>query len=307
MLLALMLMGVCAFHAPSHEMVTESHYDSDNHVWKAMWQAGDCHVMWTASGPVDFTADGRDVAKLAPGAKLTVFEQTGDHSRRVVFTEKSGMVEREYQLDGMMHEWDAYAARWFADLLVELDHETGQLASIRFPLLMAAGGPAAVINDMQNASGNTRATYIRMLEQSNKLGPADACHIADLSRSMVSDHEKGDILSDVAAQIDFSDASCRDSYFGSVKKINSDYERARAMIAAVDHAPPQGPASDAFAVQALGVARDIASDHEKEHVLVTFAPRCTGDDARTAYLAAARTIASDAERARALTALIRQQ
>jgi hypothetical protein len=75
----------------------------------------------------------------------------------------------------------------------------------------------------------------------------------------------------------------------------------------VEHAPAYGPALNAFAVTAMSVAREIASDHEKEHVLVTFAPRCTGDSARTAYLATARTIASDAERARALTALVRQQ
>jgi hypothetical protein len=309
MLLALVLVGVCSLHDPNHKAISgASHsHDSDNHVWSAGWQVGDCTVHMTANGDVWFTDDGKDVAKLAPGVKLTVVEESADHSRRVAFTEMSGTLEREYRLDGAAHPWDADAAHWFADLLVELDHQTGRLASIRFRQLMAAGGPRAVLDDMRDASGYAQGIYIRMLEASGKLGSVESCRLADLARDMNSDHERADVLSDLAAQVDFASAPCRDSYFGSVQKISSDYERARAMIAAVEHAPASGPTLDAFAVAGLSVTRDIASDHEKEHVLVTFAPRCTGDSARTAYLSVARTIASDAERARALTALVREQ
>jgi hypothetical protein len=302
MMLALLFAGVCSLHGSGSH-----HSDSDNHVWSAAWATGDCNVHWTANGDVTFTDDGKDVAKLAPGTTLTVVEETADHSRRVVFTEKSGMLEREYRLDGAAHQWDAYAAQWFADLLVELDHETGRLAPIRFKLLMAAGGPSAVLTDMRDASGNTRSTYMKMLVESGKVGSAESCRLADLTRDISSDHEKGDMLSEVAGMVDFTSASCRDSYFASVKTMSGDYERARAVIAAVEHAPAAGPALDAFAIAGLGVARGISGDHEKERVLVTFAPRCTGDNARTAYLATARTISSDAERARALTALVRQQ
>jgi hypothetical protein len=256
---------------------------------------------------VTYTDDGKDIAKVAPGAKLTVVEMYGDHSRRVVFTEHAGMLDRQYMLNGMAHDWDAPARQWFAAMLVELDHQTGKLAPIRFKQLMATGGPSAVFDDIRNATGTAQATYIRLLMASGKLGATDACHLADFARDTPSDHEKTDMLVEAAGQIDFASTACRDSYFASVRTVSSDYERARAEIAAVEHAPPSGPALEGFAVAALAVARAIASDHEKEHVLVTFAPRCTSNNARTAYLATARTIASDAERARALTALVRQQ
>lgn len=303
MLLALVLVGVCSFH---NHGSSQSH-DVDNQVWSARWETSDCNVSWTSSGDVTFSDDGMDVAKLAPGVTLNVVEMNGSHSRRVVFTEKAGMLEREYNLDGMAHEWDAAAKQWFAAMLVELDHQTGKLAPIRFKQLMASGGPEAVLMDMENANGTARATYARMLMQSGKLTGTDACHIAAFTGGMSGDHDRADILTEIASQIDFSQATCRDAYFGSVLKMSGDYERARSVIAAVEHAPASGPPFDAFATAALNVTREIASDHEKEHVLVTFAPRCTGDNARTAYLATARTIASDAERARALTALVRQQ
>ncbi|HZS60050.1 MAG TPA: hypothetical protein VFA43_12325 [Gemmatimonadaceae bacterium] len=302
MLLALAFLGVCSLHGHGSRSS-----DVDNQIWRASWETSDCNVMWTSNGDVTFTDDGMDVAKVGPDVKLTVVEMNDGHTRRVVFTERSGMLNRDYDVDGKMHDWDASAGKWFAAMLVELDHQTGKLAPIRFKQLMTAGGPSAVFEDMRSASGNAQATYARMLLQSGKLGAADACHIAGFAGDISADHEKADILTDVASQVDFSVAECRDAYFGAVRKISGDYERARAEIAAIEHAPASGPALNAFAVAALSVAREIASDHEKEHVLVTFAPRCTGDSARTAYLATARTIASDAERARALTALVRQQ
>jgi hypothetical protein len=307
MLLAFAYLGVCAYTSSQPTHHRQLHDDQDNHHWHLSWVTDACKVDWTADGQISYTEDGMDVAKLSPGGMLTVVQEYGDHSRRVELSEKSGMLDRKYTVDGMSKPWDHSAADWFGELLEEVDHTTGALASVRFPRLMSAGGPSAVLSDIQGASGSAQATYIRMLMQSGKLGSGDACHIADFTRAIPADHEKADILVEVAGQIDFAAAACRDSYFASVSTINGDYERARAEIAAMEHAPASGPALDAFAVAALTVARQIASDHEKEHVLVTFAPRCSGDSARTAYLATARTIASDAERARALTALVRQQ
>src|SRR5579862_7511188 len=152
MLPVLVLMGVCSLTGHGSR-----HSDADNSMWSVRWETSNCNVEWSANGDVTYTDDGTDVAKLPPGVKLTVLEAWGDHSRRVVFTENSGMVDRQYKVNGMMHDWDAGASKWFAAMLVELDHETGKLAPIRFKQLMAAGGPAAVLEDMQNATGSSRA------------------------------------------------------------------------------------------------------------------------------------------------------
>jgi hypothetical protein len=303
MILAIALLGVCT--ATNHYHL---HDDSDNHHWHLQWVTSDCKVDWTADGEVSYTDDGRDIARLAPGGMLTVIEQYGDHTRRVDFSEKAGMLDRKYTVDGMSKPWDHYAADWFGELLVQVDHMTGALASVRFPKLMAQGGPSAVIADLSDAADGAKRTYLKKLAATTKLDADQSCQIASLAKHMNSDYERTELLLDAADEIDFASQDCRDTYFGAVNAMSGDYDRSRALIAAIEHGPTSGPARDPFAIATITAARKIASDHEKTHVLVTVAGRCSGaDTVRTAYLATARTIASDAERARALTALIRQQ
>ncbi len=302
------LIGACMYtsgHAARH---TELHDDQDNHHWHLAWVTPECKVDWTADGEVWYSDNGRDIARLSPGAMLTVIQQDGQHTRRVEFFQKGGMLDRTYAVDGVPQTWDSYAADWFADLLVQVDHTTGMLASVRFPAMMASGGPSAVINDLTDASDAAKRAYMRRLITSTKLDATQSCQVATLAEHMNSDYERTELLIDAADQIDFSSASCRDSYFNAVGGIASDYDRSRALIAAIEHGPKSGPGLDGFTIAAITSARRIASDHEKAHVLVTVADRCsTADTVRTAYLTTARTISSDTERARALTALVRQQ
>lgn len=300
--------GACVYMSGHTTRHTELHDDQDNHHWHLAWVTPDCKVDWTATGEVSYTSDGRDVAHLSPGAMLTVIEQYGQHTRRVEYFQKGDMLDRTYVVDNAPHPWDAYAADWFADLLLQVDHTTGMLASVRFPKLMESGGPSAVINDLMDASDGAKRVYMRKLMTSVKLDPDQSCRVASLAEHMNSDYERTELLLDAAGQIDFASANCRGAYFDAVNGINGDYDRSRALIAAVDHGPTAGPALDGFTIATITAARQINSDHEKAHVLVSVASRLsTADTVRTAYLTTARTINSDSERARALTALIRQQ
>jgi hypothetical protein len=302
------LIGACAFSAGHTARHTELHDDQDNHHWHLAWVTPDCKVDWTADGEVWYSDNAKDIARLSPGAMLTVIQQDGQHTRRVEFYQKGGMLDRTYAVDGMPQQWDGAAADWFADLLVQVDHTTGMLASVRFPAMMANGGPSAVITDLMEASDAAKRTYMKKLIMSTKLDAAQSCQIAALAEHMSSDYERTELLIDVADQIDFTAPACREAYFDAVNRISSDYDRSRALIAAIDHGPRSGAGLDGFTIAAIASARGIASDHEKTHVLVTVASRLsTADTVRTAYLTTARTIASDTERARALTALVRQQ
>jgi hypothetical protein len=284
------------------------HDDSDNHHWHLVWATSECKVDWTADGQVWYTDDGKDIYRLSPGGTLTVVEEYGTHTRRVEFDEKAGTLDRKYSVDGADKPWDEPAAEWLAQLLVQVDHTTGALADIRFPQLMQSGGPTAVINDLNGASDRTKRAYMQKLAASSKLTSEQSCAVASLAEHMSSDYDRTELLVDVVNEIDFSSQSCRDAFFSAVNSIASDYDKSRVLVAAVEHGPMAGPGSDGFTIAAIHAARAIASDHDKAHVLVSVASRCSAaDTVRTAYLATARTIASDAERARALTALVRQQ
>jgi hypothetical protein len=302
------LIGACAYSAGHSAQHMQLHDDQDNHHWHLAWITPACKVDWTSDGEVWYSDNGKDVARLSPGAMLTVIEQDGPHTRRVEFYQKGGMLDRTYMVDGVQQQWDGSAADWFADLLVQVDHTTGMLASVRFPAMMANGGPSAVINDLMDASDAAKRAYMKKLINSTKLNADQSCQVATLAEHMNSDYERTELLIDVADQIDFASPTCRQSYFNAVNGISGDYDRSRALTAAIEHGPKSGPGLDAFAIAAITSAREISSDHEKAHVLVTLASRSsTADTVRTAYLTTARTIASDTERARALTALIRQQ
>jgi hypothetical protein len=246
--------------------------------------------------------------RLGQSPLASAVDQYGEHTRRVDFAQKDGMLNRTYAVDGMSKPWDQYASVWFGELLVQVDHTTGALASIRFPKLMAQGGPSAVIADLSQASDPAKRAYLKKLAASAKLDADQSCQIASLAQHMNSDYERTEVLLDAADEIDFASQTCRDTYFGAVNAIASDYDRSRALIAAVEHGPTSGPGLDSFTIATITAARKIGADHEKTRVLVTVAGRCSAaDTVRTAYLTTARTIGSDAERARALTALIRQQ
>jgi hypothetical protein len=295
-------LGACTFNG-SH-----LHDDSDNGHWHLVWATSECKVKWTADGDVSYTKDGRDIDRLSPGGMLTVVEEYGPHTRRVELTQKSGTLDRTYLVDGTVKPWDQYAADWFAELLVQVDHTTGALADVRFPRLMESGGATAVLNDMAQASDRTKRTYMQKLAASSKLTADQSCQLAGVAEHMNSDYDKAALLVDAVGQVNFASQACREAFFDAVNSIASDYEKSRVLIAAVEHGPMSGPGFDGFTIAAIHAARSITSDHDKAHVLVSVASRCSAaDTVRTAYLATARTIASDAERARALTALVRQQ
>jgi hypothetical protein len=257
---------------------------------------------------VFYNKDGTDVARLSSGGMLTVVQQYGSHTRRVDFEEKDGMLDRKYMADGMVKPWDQNSADWFSEVLLQVDRTTGALADIRFPKLMAAGGPSAVIADIAYASDYAKRDYLKRLTEASKLDPEQSCQLAAMAERMTSDHDRSEVLINAAGQIDFNSTTCRETFFSAVKHMSSDYDRGRALIAALDNGPTSGPGLDGFTIATINTARYLASDHEKGRVLVSVAHRCSSaDSVRTAYLATARTIASDAERARALTALVRQQ
>ena len=67
--------AACAYTSGHTAKHSELHDDQDNHHWHLVWVTPDCKVDWTADGEVWYRDDGKDVARLSPGAMLTVVEQ----------------------------------------------------------------------------------------------------------------------------------------------------------------------------------------------------------------------------------------
>ncbi len=301
--------GAGSWHSERHLSV---HTDADGPRWHLLWATPRCRVDVTTVGTVTFTPDATDVADLQPGGSVDVTEQSGGHTRRVqlrpMTNATDAMIDRIYTIDGAAHLWDAEAEGWFAGLLLQVDHASGALVDVRFPQLMAAGGPSAVLDDVAAASDGAKHIYLMKLFAATPTLDADgARQVAIIAGTMTSDDERAQLLIAAAPHMDWTSASDRDAYFHAVAAMTSDYPRSRVLLATISAGPASGAGSDELALATIASAQALAGDHEKARVLIAIAGRGAPDDAvRAAYIAAARTIASDTERARVLTALARQ-
>jgi hypothetical protein len=246
-------------------------FDKTEHRWHLAWSTPECHVDWMAVGEVTFARDASDIAGLSKGGSLVVTESVDGHTRALEMRPGNCMLTRRYVVDGKAYPLDAEAESWFADLLVQVDRASGALADVRFPRLMAAGGPTAVLTEVAMASDVSRTRYLaKLFATPTALDPAQWRRVAEVAAAMRSDYERANLLVTAAPQMDFTSGESRTAYFHAVSLLTSDYDKTRVLVSVADRGVPD-------------------------------------DSVRMAYIAAARTIASDAQRARALTALVRQE
>jgi beta-lactamase regulating signal transducer with metallopeptidase domain len=127
--------------------------------------------------------------------------------------------------------------------------------------------------------------------------------VTKATKRMVSDHEKGQMLSLIAKRYQRSDA-LRDAYLDVVFSMTSDHERSQALIALLER--DSIPASATARV--LRSATMMTSDHNRGMVLKRISVATFADTTvQRAYLDVIVAMTSDMERASALSSLIKQR
>jgi hypothetical protein len=135
----------------------------------------------------------------------------------------------------------------------------------------------------------------------DRLTPANLAGILRAAQGIESDYELSSLLIAVTAKNRLDDPAVWHAYVEATNKIGSDYERHRALSAAVK----PGDLSQAALLAVLQSARGIHSDYERASLLVETAGQYNlSGGTRDAYLETARSIHSKYERERAEAALV---
>jgi Zn-dependent protease with chaperone function len=285
-------------------------------------------------GETTFNADESDIATLAPFCVFELDETfDGVEHEFVVTADGHGTLARSLRRDGVDFPLDAAGKQWLAEALPRMFRESGFDAKARVARLLARGGPARVLAEVDLAvADHVKASYLGELlgtaeldGEETALALASAAKIDSsfelhkaLSRALATqsiDAPRFALLLETAAQIDsdselselLSEAAgrlpddARSAWVTTAGEIDSDSELGRALEAGFERSENDAP----FTVELLALAaRRIDSSSELAETLVKVAPRAAAPEIAAAYLAAARSIDSDSARGGALRALI---
>jgi len=293
------------------------------------------------SGVIEVRQDGRAVARMGAGARLTIEEaRPGQPERRMELRpDGDGRVRTLYYEGGERADPDAGDRAWMERMIVDAVRENGLGAEQRIRSIRRTQGVDGVLREIERAgSDGARRGYYRMLMESGMREEETARTLRHLGRHLRSDGEKRAALAsvldrpsisavEVAAMLDaaatigsdgeaasllarvareepLADTRAREAFFRAVEGIDSDGETARVLTEVLRR--PE--ARDDVVRAAIGATEAIGSDGERARVLVAVPDRSLRSSAvRAAVRDALAGMGSDGERQRVERRLARVQ
>jgi hypothetical protein len=292
---------LCAVDGGSH--MNSTHEEQGIKTWEVHWSGPDCAVDLRAQGDIRFNDDVTDITSISHDGFFDLSVRQGDVLTRLVMRPAGqGDLDRRYTVDGVERSWDSHAQDWFADVLLELDRQTGFAIDQRFPKLLARGVPA-VFDEIEKLGGDyVRGLYFQRLIDRARLSPSEVRQTLELAgRDVRSDYELARILIAVSDKYGLPDEETRAAFLKAVNALSSDYERNRTLFALLS----RSDLSPREASAVLQSASALKSDYELARTLVAMTEKkLITPSLHALYLDDAAKISSDYERARVLVALM---
>src|SRR5690348_11955219 len=293
---------VCATDGGSSHMNSTQEREGIK-TWEVHWSGRDCAVDLRAQGDIRFNEDLTDIATISRDGFFDLSVREGEVlTRLVVKPAGQGELDRRYTIDGAERPWDRHAEEWFADVLLDLDRQTGFAVDIRFPKLLARGVPA-VFDEIEKLEGDyVRGLYFQRLIDRAKLSPSEVRKTLELAGSDVrSDYELARILVAVSDRYGLPDEDTRAAFLKAVNSLSSDYERNRALFALLS----RSDLSPREASAVLQSASALKSDYELARTLVAMTEKkLVSPSLHALFLEDVAKLSSDYERARVIMALL---
>jgi beta-lactamase regulating signal transducer with metallopeptidase domain len=280
---------------------SESSGDGGRH-WMASGEFGGCRYDLKSEGNVAFSADGTRIERISNGG---YFEATtnihGDTTRFSARGSVDGTPVVQFSSSGPQFGGQKASDAWLAQFLIGIDRTTAFAVDRRLPVLLASGGPSAVLSEIEQMyTAYARYVYGERLLDAASLDPASLRRMAAIVKSIDTDHSAADLLVAIADHYPLTDPVVRSALLGRAVAMRVDHEKARSLTSIADHATLG--ATDL--VSLLESVKQMRVDAEKGRVLVSVASsQRLGRDGRIAFTAAAETIRQPYMRDRALAAL----
>ena len=285
------------------------------------------------SGDVEIRDDDRGIARMGPGARLSIEEaRRGQPERRVEFRGgEDGRVRTLYFEEGESAAMDAGDRAWAERAIEEAVRENGLGAERRVERIRRREGVDGVLREIERIGGDGgKRRYYRVLMASPglraeetartlrhlgrhirsdgekraalaslldhpSLGAGELAAILDAAATIDSDGELASLLTRMAREESLADGRVRQAFFRAAESIESDGEMARVLLAALRRAE----ARDDVVRAAVLASNAIRSDGERARVLIAVPDRSLRSSAiRAAMRDALDGIRSDGERQR---------
>jgi hypothetical protein len=276
---------------------------SDDDFQRIKWDTKRCKGTVEIRGRVKLAGDLSGIASIDPGAEFIMTEDDGRDKHELTVKSVGGQPNYDYSINGKQAAFDATARAWFTQAIKNLVRGTGFGADERVDYLLKNGGVSGVLNEVEAMSSDyVQRLYLRKLIAKTTLD-ANALDnvITTATRSLNSDYEMAEFLTDVARKYDFNETA-RKSFIAATNTLESDYEHRRALSAVLT----KGGLASEDVVAVLNSLVSMDSDYEKAELLISIANRYKLDPRmRQPYLAAARKIESDYEKGRVLKTLLK--
>lgn len=265
------------------------------------WKSGDCELRVDARGEFSVRPDLTGFTAVDDYVELE--ERDGDHNRKVRITGVASGLEYRWSLDGS-NGFDVDRQRWLSDILVAVERRTAMFAKSRVPLLIAQGGPDAVLNETYLMDADyAKRQYYNLLLKNARLSETNIERILrQAGDSMSSDYERAELLKALAENGPMSDRLAR-SVIGVAQRMSSDYEKRRALSAGLE-----AVASPESRMAFFTAASTMSSSYELAELLIAAQKRSFVDSVSSeAYFKAISRLSSDYERRRTLSSLLKQR
>jgi hypothetical protein len=236
-------------------------------------------------GRVALTDDERDVESLSPNGYFEIANTSGRWFSRSgwryrVRANGNGTLSRRFDVDGDTRPLDAEGRRWVAEAIERQLIESGFNAATRVARILAAEGPEGVLQVASTLSSD----FVKSV------------YLVQLLRQTAPDAAAPDAAEDAAAE----QVALLPAYLEVLRSMDSDFEKARVLLALISRGEPTPALQRAVAEVTL----QIDSDFEKSRVLGHLVEGAGLDaSAAAAFFVAVNRFDSDFERRRVLSRL----
>ena len=278
--------------------------DDDDYM-RARVKRGSCQILLEAQGKITYNDQFTDIATIANSGWLELSDKGGavEHKLRIA-AEDNGSLSRTWTVDGQRQPYDAAAAKWLAETLVELDRYTQFSNGARMAAIYKKSGVKGVLDETENTSGDyAKRQNLARLFKIAKLDETQLGRVLDMVKTDVhSDYERSEILRSLVQEGVITPA-LQVKYIAAAGDISSGYESGRSLEALTN----TGVLTPQSQIAVYRTAAKTSSDYERSQILQRVMKKY-GLSAETgpAFLDAAKSISSDYELRVLLTAAVKQ-
>jgi len=279
---------------------------SDDEHLRARVKRGDCEILLEREGEVGYNSTFTDVVSVAKDGWFEISDRGGPvaHKLRIV-ADDNGNMSRIWSVDGTKKPYDAAAATWLRETLLELDRYTDFSNGARMAAAFKEKGANGVLDEVANTESDYgKRTQIEKLLKMARLDRAQTERILGFATSEMSgDYEKSQLLQALLTQ-DLVDPTLQSKYIAAASTISGDYERRQALSALAN----KGKLTAAAQVATYNAAKSISGSYDRAQLIGSIAKNY-GLTAATApaFTAAAETMDSDYDLRTLLATIVEKQ